>query len=252
MKILILDVETSPHLSWHFGRWNQNIPPSATVHESRVICWAAKWFGKKQTYFKAEWEDSGEDMFAVLWELLDEADVVVGYNSDKFDLRRINSEFLRLKMTPPSSYHKVDLFKQIKKSFGFSSNKLDSVLKELGLELKVGTGGFRLWMDVMEGVRAAQRKMKSYNKVDVLRTEQLYSTILGWIEPHPNWGLYVDDRDKGSDPVCPNCGSTDLVRRKIRTTRVAKYVQYCCNSCGKYARGRKNLMKGGTENGVLT
>jgi DNA polymerase elongation subunit (family B) len=246
MKILFVDIETSPHLSWHFGRWKQNIPAKHTVKESRVLCWAAKWAGKKKVHFMSSWHYGHEKMMQGIWELMDEADVVIGYNSKKFDVKRLNSEFIRLGWEQPSPYEQVDLLQQVKKHFAFSANRLDDVLEELGLEKKQENRGFALWMDVMDGKRGAQSEMRSYNIQDVKVTEELYMTIRGWISPHPNWGLYIDD----DNPTCLNCGSTNVVKHKIRRTKVRKYQQYHCNDCGSYHRGRKSLES--TGEGVLT
>lgn len=250
MKILILDIETTPHLSWHWRRWNENIPPSFTVEESRVLCWAAKWYGKKKIHFAGEWQDGSLNMLTRMWSLMDEADVIIGYNSRRFDVKRLNADFLRAGLGQPSPFQQVDLLQQVKKHFAFSSNKLQSILLELGLEGKAETGGMTLWMDVMAGSREAKSAMKAYNKTDVVRTEELYDTIRGWIDPHPNWGLYVDDL--GSDnPTCPNCGGHNMRRHKKRPTKVGLYQQWQCHDCGAYKRGRKNLKEGGTDNGVL-
>lgn len=246
MKILIVDIETSPHLSWHWGRWKQNIPHKQTVKESRLLCWAAKWYGQKRVYFNSSWTHGKEFMLRTLWELMDEADVVMGYNSKKFDVKRINSEFIRMGWEQPSPYEQIDLLLQVRKHFGLSSNKLDDVLSELGLENKQSNSGFDLWIDVMDGKRKAQAEMKSYNMQDVRVTEDLYENIKGWITPHPNWGLFIND----DDPVCITCGSQNVVKHKVRRTKVRVYQQYHCNDCGAYARGRKSLTT--AAEGVLT
>jgi hypothetical protein len=144
MKILLIDIETSPHLSWHFGRWKQNIPAKHTLKESRVLCWAAKWYGTKRTYFMSRWGHGHEAMLQGVWKMMDEADVVIGYNSKKFDVKRLNSEFIRLGWEQPSPYEQVDLLQQVKKHFAFSANRLDDVLTELGLENKQSNSGMEL------------------------------------------------------------------------------------------------------------
>jgi len=246
VKILIVDIETSPHLSWHFGRWKQNIPRKHTVKESRMLCFAAKWYGQKKVHFKSAWTHGQEPMLKSLWDLMDEADVVMGYNSKKFDVKRINSEFIRLGWEQPSPYEQIDLLLQVRKHFALSSNKLDDVLTELGLENKQSNSGFSLWMDVMAGVRSARTEMKLYNIQDVKVTEDLYENIKGWISPHPNWGLFIND----DDPTCMNCKSKNVVKHKVRRTKVRVYQQYHCNDCGAYARGRKSLEN--PNEGVLT
>jgi DNA polymerase elongation subunit (family B) len=252
MRILTLDIETVPHLSFHWGRWQQNIPASNTVSESRIVCFAAKWHDSNKMMFYSEWGSGKEDMLVAAWDLLDKADLVVGYNSKKFDVKRLNAEFAAMGMTPPSPYHHVDLYHQVKKNFAFSSNKLKDVLNVLGLSPKMEEDvNWQLWLDVYNGRKPAQKKMAAYNKQDVKSTEELYDYLLGWIQPHPNWGLYVDDL--GPDrPTCPSCGSHDMVKHKIRTTRVRRYRQWKCKACGSYHRGRKHLDGRGKEDtGVL-
>jgi DNA-directed RNA polymerase subunit RPC12/RpoP len=183
-------------------------------------------------------------MLERLWELLDKADVVIGYNSKKFDVKRINSEFLRAEMQQPSPYDQVDLWQQINKHFSFSSKKMDDVLTELELDNKQSNEGMELWIEVMHDDKSSQKEMKSYNKQDVKVTEDLYRRIRGWITNHPNWGLFIND----DDPTCRNCGSKHVTIHKKRRTTVRQYYQYQCQDCGAYARGRKSLETG---DGVL-
>jgi DNA polymerase elongation subunit (family B) len=252
MKILTLDIETSPHLSWHFRRFKENIPKRNTEIESRMLCWAAKWYGQKTVHFAAnfpkelhEFNEAGHvKMLTRLWKLLDEADVVVGFNSKKFDVRRIQFEFVKYGLEQPSPFDQVDLYLEHKKNFATSSNRLEDVLEELGLERKLDNEGMPLWINTMHGVAEARKNMKLYNKQDVVATEDLYTHIRGWIASHPNWGLFVND----DEPICPNCGSEHMNRHKIRRTRVRRYVQYQCQDCGHYARGRKSE---GSGDGVL-
>jgi DNA polymerase elongation subunit (family B)/rRNA maturation protein Nop10 len=241
MKIWTFDIETSPHLSFHFGRWQQNIPAQNTIAESAPTCWAGKWYDEDDVYFMSEWEDGFEVMMEGIWEKLDEADVVVGFNSNKFDIKRVNAEFLRLGWTAPSPYQKLDLLTQARKHFAFSSNRLKDLLKELGLSPKLeDNANMKLWMDVYFGDPKAQKRMEEYNIQDVLSTEEFYEYMLGWIDPHPNWGLFIDD----DNPVCSNCGSTNVKPHKVRYTKVNKYTQYRCDDCGSYRRGRKSLPRG--------
>jgi len=245
MKILLLDIETSPHLSWHFQRRKVTIPRKHTEQESRIICWAAKWYGQKTIHCRAAWDESFEEMMERLWALMDEADVIVGFNSKKFDVRRINSEFLRMGISQPSPYDQVDLYREITKHFAFSANRLDDILEELGMETKYSNSGMDLWVNVMHGDVSARAEMKRYNKQDVKVTEELYDRIKGWITTHPNWGLFIDDEN----PVCTNCGSSHVIKHKERRTRTRRYTQYQCQDCGAYARGRKSIP---VTQGVLT
>lgn len=254
MRILTIDIETCPHLSFHFGRWKTNIPYQNTIMESQVLCWAAKWKDSDEVEFMSTWDHGFNAMMNGMWELLDEADVVIGFNSDAFDIKRINAEFLRLGWGRPSPYQTIDLFKQAKKHFAFSSNRLKDLLKELDLTPKLeDNADMKLWMDCAFFEDAeAQGRMEDYNIQDVLSTEEFYDYMLGWIEPHPNWGLYVDDVSDPENPVCPNCGGQHMVKHKRRYTKVNAYQQWHCNDCGRYARGRRSLTKLKNTEGLVT
>lgn len=253
MKILTFDIETAPHLSFHWRRWQENIPSANTIVESDTLCWAAKWHDSKDIMFMSVWEDGHAAMIDGIWALLDEADVVVGFNSNKFDIKKVNAEFLRYGMQAPSPYQKVDLLLQVKKHFNFSSNRLKDLLKELGLSPKLeDNANMALWIDVVYNkLKAARNRMKAYCKQDVRSTEEFYDYLLGWIDPHPNWGLFVDDVTNGKKPVCPNCGGTHLVKHKRRHTKVKSYQQWHCKDCGKYSRGRRALKSIKEDQGVL-
>lgn len=253
MKILTFDIETSPHLSFHWRRWQENIPKQNTIAESATICWAAKWYGEKKIIGMADWIDGHEAMIQGIWDLLDEADVVIGFNSNKFDIKKVNAEFLRYGMAAPSPYQKIDLLLQTRKHFSFSSNRLKDLLKELELTPKLeDNANMQLWMDVVYGEKkSAQNRMFKYCKQDVGSTEEFYDYLLGWIDPHPNWGLFVDDVADADNPVCPNCGGRHLVKHKKRYTKLKAYMQWHCQDCGKYSKGRKALKKAKEDQGVL-
>jgi len=42
MKILLLDIETSPMEALVFGLWDQNINFKNIIAEGTILCWAAK------------------------------------------------------------------------------------------------------------------------------------------------------------------------------------------------------------------
>ena len=48
MKILVLDIETSPHTGFHWGLFQQNISLNQLIESSTVLCWAAKWLNKNK------------------------------------------------------------------------------------------------------------------------------------------------------------------------------------------------------------
>ena len=133
-KILLYDVESSPHTCYTWGVWQQNIAPKQIIRHGQVIMWAAKWYGKKKIMSMNDIDHGHKTMIKGLWDLLDEAEIVVGQNSMGFDNKYAATEFLKYEMPPPSGFRNVDTLKVLRKNFRFPSNKLDAV----GVGLKLG------------------------------------------------------------------------------------------------------------------
>ena len=74
------------------------------MESSYVMCWAAKWLGKKEVFFSSIMENTHKQMIKKIYKLLEEADAVIHYNGTKFDIPTLNKEFLLLGLTPPSPY----------------------------------------------------------------------------------------------------------------------------------------------------
>lgn len=234
MKILVLDIETSPNLVYAWGLFNQFIGINQIVEPTYIMSWAAKWAGEKRMTFRM-CEDV--DFLDRVWTMIDEADAVVHYNGKSFDMKHLNREFAEAGLSPPHSPPDIDLLTVVKKNFKFPSNKLEYVAQQLLGEGKVGTGGMGLWIACLNGEAWAWKKMKEYNIGDVELTERLYFKIRGWIANHPNHGLFVKDQE---NPVCRNCSSEHVVRKGIqmRTTGVMAYQRLKCRDCGANLRGR--------------
>ena len=178
MKILPLDIETAPNRAFVWGLWDQNVATSQVIESSYILCWAAKWLDGKEMFFDSV--RSGRppnEMLARIWELLDEADVVVHYNGLKFDIPTLNKEFIKHGMPPPSPYKQLDMMRVVKQAFRFESNKLDYVSAALKIGQKTKHEGFALWVKCMDGDPAAWRKMERYNKGDVRLLERLYKRL---------------------------------------------------------------------------
>lgn len=238
LKILGIDIETSPNLAHVWGMWDQNVGLNQLLEATEMMCFAAKWFGEPKIHFAAGRYAPGGDSEAMVQRahaLLDEADVVTHFNGKTFDIPHLNREFLVHGLKPPSPYKQIDLLQVVKKKFKFPSNKLEYVSRRLGLAGKVKHQGHELWIKCMQGDPAAWRKFRVYNKQDVILLEEGYEILKPWIEPHPNIALY-DDFDQD---VCPTCGSADLKPQGFAYTSLGKYQRFQCADCGKWSRTNK-------------
>ena len=180
MKILLLDIETTPLQVYTWGLWDQNIGINQIIKSTEMMCFGAKWLGQKSVTFKSVHHDGKKTMLEELHKLMDEADVLVGWNSAAFDHKHINREFLENGMTPPAPTKDLDLMSITKANFQFPSNKLDYVAQKLGVGSKVKHSGFELWIKCMDGDDKAWREMKKYQIQDVQLLDSLYDILLPW------------------------------------------------------------------------
>lgn len=236
MKVLLIDVETAPHLGYIWKLWDENISLDQLVSAGYMLCWSAKWLGDDTIHYASKHENSTEYMLGHLHGLLNEADAVVHYNGKKFDIPHINREFLLNGYSPPAPYKQIDLLETVKLKFKFASNKLDYVAKSLGLGEKVKHDGFKLWVGCIEGKKEAWSKMLEYNIQDVLLLEKVYYTLRPWIKGHANYSMLETDK-----LVCPHCGSEHHQKRGFTHTLASTYQRYQCKDCGTWFKDNKRV-----------
>jgi DNA polymerase elongation subunit (family B)/predicted RNA-binding Zn-ribbon protein involved in translation (DUF1610 family) len=171
-------------------------------------------------------------MLDELHKVMDEADVLIGWNSAAFDSKHIKREFIENGYLPPSPWIELDLMRTVKNQFKFPSNKLDYVSQKLGVGAKVQHTGFQLWLDCMAGNAKAWKLMKEYQIQDVNLLIDLYYILLPWIKNHPHVGV-----SEGSPISCRNCGSENLMRYGYRYTQNGKFQRYLCQECGFSLKG---------------
>lgn len=238
MKILTLDVETSPNQAFTWGLFDQNIGLNQLIESSQVLCYAAKWHGKKEVFFGSVNEMGRKKMLKGVHELMTESDAIVSWNGINFDIPTLNREFIMHDLLPPAPSKQIDLLKTSRSKFKFTSNKLEFVAPALGIGTKTKHPGFELWVGCMAGDKESWKLMEKYNRNDVVLTEKVYDKMRPWITGHPNVGAFDGRLD-----ACTNCGSQHLQSRGVAITRDAKYMRYQCTDCGAWSRGKKVIAK---------
>lgn len=245
-KVLLLDIETAPLRSYTWGLWQQNVGLNQIDGEWFILSAAAKWLGSDENeifYKDLRGVVNQEDDRAILdmmWKLINEADVVVGQNSKKFDAKKLNARFIMNGYQPPSPYKHIDTLQIAKAVFGFTSNKLEWMTDKLCVKYKKQKhnkfNGFELWKEMLNDNIEAWNECEVYNKYDVLSLEELYMKLAPWDKTHPNFNLFHD----GNEHVC-RCGSKSVVEDGFAYTAKSKFQQYRCLDCGATTRSSKNL-----------
>ena len=238
-KILLIDIETAPCLAYTWGSgYKLNIPPEWIKEDWYIICYAAKWlledgvFGECVSPYESVHLDDSR-VCESLWNLLEEADIVIAHNGKKFDVPKINARLIENGFGPPSPYVIIDTLLHARKTFAFDSNKLDMLCQKNGLGKKNDTD-MGLWMACKAGDRDALQYMFKYNRNDVLMLEGLYLYLRPWMTSHPNLALYCDSDME----ICNHC-MEKVVKSRIGfyTTPVNRFPAYRCK-CGAILRGR--------------
>lgn len=245
-KILVFDIETAPLEVITWGIWDQNIPLSRIKKDWQVLAWAAKWLGDgpdkieyMDTFKQKDMRDDSK-ILKRIHKMLDEADYVVGHNSDAFDVKKLNARFIQLGMQPPSGYKRLDTKKLAKKHFAFTSNKLEYITDKLCTKykkLKHGKfPGNALWDEFLKGNKKAQVEMEKYNKYDVLSLEEAFLKILPWESANLFQNYHNSELN-----IC-TCGSIDFKKSGFHITSSGKFQKFKCKNCGSEMRSKKNLL----------
>ena len=235
-KIIFLDIETAPSLGYVWGKWEQNVIDF--LQNGYLLSYSLKKAGKKGAKTRGlpdypKWAESktdDSDLLVELWHDLDEADIVVAHNGDKFDLATINTRFVALGLRPPKPYQTVDTLKIARHKFNFKSNKLDDLCRDLGIGRKMPHTGAHLWLTCMAGDMKFWSLMKRYNRRDIFLLEELYYKFLPWHTTHPNVNF-------GGIEHCLRCGSTNVKQDGCRFTNLRKKDRIHCLDCGSWFEG---------------
>jgi DNA polymerase elongation subunit (family B) len=232
------DTEWSPAVTYTWTSRPKYLPNEMLIEDARLLCYGAKYRGKPT---KVVDERIGRtEMLTQLRDFLDSVDMLVSFNGQNFDTPKVNSEFMREGIKPPSPFKEVDLYRVIRKNSSYYSGKLDFVAERIVGQKKVATGGFQLWRDVLAGDEKAWRKFRAYQKQDVDLLEELFDELRPWIRmPHPVTNT--------AGLVCRNCGSTHLQSRGVSRTLQGEYPRYQCVSCATWMKGTKRTPIGETR-----
>lgn len=232
-RILFLDTENAPNLSYVWGKWEQDV---IDVHTHwYFLCFGVKWLGDKRVKthalpdyraFRRDKEDDRQ-LCEELWGYLDDADIVIAHNGDRFDLRKANARFVAHGLQPPSPYKSIDTLKIARKNFQFDSNKLGDLGKYLGLGGKLPHTGAHLWFGCMNGDKEAWRLMREYNARDIDLLEEIYNRLKPWASNHPNLSHLSRVADS-----CPVCQSTKTMAKGWAYSNSGKRQRRKCNDCG--------------------
>lgn len=233
-RFLYLDIETTDleilHRSYDLSiRGNYRFHPDQIIRDWSILSFAWAINDEPVKCMSVSHSDVFNDKFLVykLRELIDGCDIIVGHNSDHFDIKKINSRALYHKFAPLPIKQTADTLKIARKRFKLTSNKLVYLCKYLGVTNK---GESPDWIKVMEGDPNELSVMREYNRLDVIATREAFKVLRGWDPAGYDLNVY----NMAAPLYCPKCGSLETRKDGFRHYRTGKKQCYRCNSCGSY------------------
>lgn len=240
-RLLVLDIENLPLSANTWGLFDQTIGLNQ-VHTDWSICSVTgKLVGDSHTEYIDTWDrqDLRDDteLVARVCGWLHNADVVIGHNLRKFDIRKLRARAIYSGLPPFREPKIIDTLRMAKEVAAFTSNKLEYLASHLTKTPKSAHAkfpGFSLWSAFMQRNPDARAEMREYNIDDVLATEELYLALRPWAKTLPNLAHYYPDDTRR----CPRCGDTDLHEDGLCHLAVGEYQQFRCGGCGGLSRAR--------------
>ena len=256
-RIGTVDIETAPLLVYCWGLFKQFIGLEQIVEDASILSFSYKWLGEKEVFhhntggFGADKVRDDSQLLPLIWEFLDEADIIVTQNGIRFDVKKINARFIQAGFHPPSPYKIIDTMVEAKKIASFTSNKLAWLSKVLTSVPKSNHRefpGFELWTAMLADNPKAWVACRKYNNRDVVATEGVYLKLRPYIIGHPNVANY----NEVNKIQCPKCESTNMQKRGLALTQTGSYHRYRCSGCGGWSRSRYTLTSRVKSNNLLS
>jgi hypothetical protein len=236
INMITFDLETSISQFYSFSAGKQYVDPKSQVDGTETKIMSAQYMQSltgKPKFFAWEFNTktkTGDDSDVVrnIVEIVNKADIVVGQNSDSFDIKVLQERAKLLRLPPVTIDFSIDTLKNSRRSFRTISHSLDARSKQY----KLG-GKHRMyrddWIDIVEGKVSVLDKMIPYGLKDVKDDDKIL-----WLDlPYYNFSkaivskiLRLIEWGKTSDK-CPHCEKTK--HKKFDVFKRGKYLH--CNNC---------------------
>lgn len=228
-RIVTLDIETTFALAEVFRTGEQRIDIKRIVEPSQISMIGIKHYQQKKAQILSARTLGYVGMLNAMWTVLDEAEIIITFNGNSFDIPWIMGAFMEAGITPPSPFISIDLYR-VSKRGRYMSHKLDYLCQIFGIGEKMKHEGAELWSSVRKGDDKAWIKMEKYCMQDVVITENLLDYLGPWIKNFPNLSQWSNQHG------CFRCGSKNLLEAGWHRTSITAYARLQCKDCGAWNR----------------
>lgn len=254
-KILYMDIETTDVLMRKWDVYREGAP-NQIVEDWKLLGFCYAWNDgpvqkvyppKEMREVPGYYRDWEIHAVLVMWDLFDEADVIIAHNGDRFDIIKMNAKFAEYHLGAPAPSLSIDTKKVASRYFKFSRNNLGELGMLFGFGDKMHHTGYDMWVGCMQGRRSEWNRMERYNVKDVILLRKVYKHMAPFMKNHPS---LLDNEDP--ELACTTCGSKKFQKRGFhRTPSGIHYQRYQCSN-GHYFRSRKREQVGVKTEGSPT
>lgn len=244
-KIMIYDIETSRTRAWVWWTGKQYIGHNQLIDEPQIITVSWKWLGDEVIHYLT-WDEnhSDEQLMVDFLQEYNKADMVIGYNNDRFDNRWINARAMKYNLEVNTFVRSYDIMKEEKKVFRVPSYSMAYMSKYSNVILKQSHEGIHMWDMIQTGSPEEQeeylQKMVDYNIGDIAATEELYIRLRKYFGHRIHFGV-LHGGEKFSNP---DNGSTnvELYKRTATPAGTVQIIMKDKDSGAKYKITNKQYM----------
>lgn len=233
-KILFLDIETSPNIvaAWRCG-YKLNIGTDSIIQERFMISAQWAWNNDRATGMLSNFKKADDKKLinTVRNEII-KADLIIGHNVRKFDLRWIEGRAFINGLKPTGSKFSPHLDTMIlaKQAFDLNGYRMDYLSKLSGDKGKMSTS-YSDWMEVLVNKDQARAEyLLKYGIKDIDVNRKLFKKILPYCKLPHHLGALIS----GDMLSCQACGSSHLNAKGYRTAVKSgtTYQRLVCADCG--------------------
>lgn len=244
-KVMIYDIETSRIRFWGWWTGQQYVAPTQLIDEPTIITISWKWLGSEDIHYLT-WDENHSDkqMMIDFLKEYNKADMVIGYNNDKFDNRFINARAMKHNLDVNTHVRSYDIMKEEKRVFRVPSYSMDYMAKYSNVIHKQGHEGLHMWNMIQTGTPEQQaeylQKMVDYNIGDIAATEELYIRLRKYFGHKIHLGVLYG----GEKWSCPDTGSTNVefVRRTVTPAGTVQIIMKSNETGATYKITNKQYM----------
>ena len=231
-KILYIDIETSPNKAVVWSTGKQFVGHTQIFEERQIICISWKWSGSDKIH-NIHWgfnKQCDKKIVEKIIPVLNKADLIIGQNHKRFDIKWINTRIAYHELTPINvkTLTLEDTMLLARAAFYLNSNSMAYMSKFFKIEQKMDGGGWdRVKRIVLDKDKDALLEHIDYCNGDIKTTEELFERI----KPYVDLTKSIAVIDNGSRDDCPSCGSSDRIKQGFYYTKIGKYPKFKCKGC---------------------